>query len=1082
MPVLPLRSMRRAGRFCAFLTCVSLAVLDTATAASDPTKPVETPLGDVQSAVENGVAGHDSLQAQVHALPPGIDIRRHVVSGDGTVTGQPAAVGESTLIYSNTLGNKVFGPEVPNTPFADDIATTGVAGCPLDRYEFLVSGDARGDGSGSGPFGVDFALYDGCPGGGASVIAGTEGHAELPDEGYHLIVFHAPFEVALPSRFWFQVAFSREHAGVVLGAPPLLGYSMDRLDYPGYSCAAGMGGHPYGPHASFNLEVYTRGACANSFVAYQNTKDAGDAWSAGASVFFADDVHLAVRNCNMVGYELAHKGDALVRVDLRTQLDDADPAEGGLIPGTETMCVSVGDELQHCRARFDPPIPIPRDLWVAYRSSSSIGGPILTCTHSAPGTTENVYEWHRDGRWQPAVSGGYCWAGFELTIFCEGQPPTGACCDMYFTDEENEAICRELPQMNCAFPELWEEGGFCLSECEGGEHDGKPCSRQTDCPGGDCPGPFAHPCGQSACCKPDDTCENLTENECDAVSPVEFNRLYRKGSFCAEGGQQCPFNACLQRVGDCSIARPETGCEDPYCCSKVCEFDSWCCEVAWDELCLRWSQEFCGRQPNNDRCGEPLEVDTTSGTVINTIHASSDANEDSYCCHRDEPEGAGLGSVWFMFEATHTSARIHTCNTSDPGKDSLIMVYRDLDSQLTPWSVCDVDGRDGIACSDDAPGCGDGLLSDVCVTDLVPGERYFVALAGKTEDDPGVYHLDIESPCIPTAEGPPNDYCHHAEAITEGVTPFDLAGATFDCPGPPPSPVCLTSMLNDLWYEWTASCAGQAIIETCGESDDDTPNTSLVVYGECDCLVDSESILGCSDFQATPCLLGSRVEIDAQEGHCYKIRLGGYLGGEPAGNLTITNCPTSCPAGALTFVDPPDGVVDARQPHPIGTPTALQGIDSIIVAAPDGAIATCFTLCETSGSETLHPPYQPGFESNEITGVEANGDGTYTVILKRPITPGEVTTVTYRDNNGTTTTGSFIAHPADVNADSGAGPSDILAIIDIISGVQTPLWGAYSSDIDHSGIVGPPDILRVIDQLNAGWLNTALPTNPGTCP
>ena len=163
-------------------------------------------------------------------------------------------------------------------------------------------------------------------------------------------------------------------------------------------------------------------------------------------------------------------------------------------------------------------------------------------------------------------------------------------------------------------------------------------------------------------------------------------------------------------------------------------------------------------------------------------------------------------------------------------------------------------------------------------------------------------------------------------------------------------------------------------------------------------------------------------------------------------------------------------------------PTDLQGIDSLVVAAPEGADAGCFTLCETNENPSFHPPYPPELETNEIKGVVYNGDGTYTLTLKRPMAPGEVTTFTYTDNDGASTTGRFIAHPANVTADNAAGPVDILALIDVLNGVRSPAWGDYSVDINHSGAVDPSDILRVFDLLNAGWYGTRLPTNSGTCP
>ena len=36
-----------------------------------------------------------------------------------------------------------------------------------------------------------------------------------------------------------------------------------------------------------------------------------------------------------------------------------------------------------------------------------------------------------------------------MSITCNGEPPIGACCDMYLTDENGEAVCRDVPQVNC---------------------------------------------------------------------------------------------------------------------------------------------------------------------------------------------------------------------------------------------------------------------------------------------------------------------------------------------------------------------------------------------------------------------------------------------------------------------------------------------------------------------------------------------------------------------------------------------------------------------------------------------------------
>ena len=196
----------------------------------------------------------------------------------------------------------------------------------------------------------------------------------------------------------------------------------------------------------------------------------------------------------------------------------------------------------------------------------------------------------------------------------------------------------------------------------------------------------------------------------------------------------------------------------------------------------------------------------------------------------------------------------------------------------------------------------------------------------------------------------------------------------------------------------------------------------------------------------------------------------------------------TCPSGQINWIDPPDGVVDARQPHPANSLTPLQGIDEIAVGAPEGADdPCCWTLCETNNNPHLHPSYTPELQRNEIVGVECNENDTCTITLKRPITPREVTTITYMSEDGAGATAQFTAHPANVNGDSVVGPSDILRVIDYLNGTAVSPWGLYSEDVDHSGQLGPPDILRLIDLLNGAgeynpWLNTPLPDCGDCCP
>jgi hypothetical protein len=180
-----------------------------------------------------------------------------------------------------------------------------------------------------------------------------------------------------------------------------------------------------------------------------------------------------------------------------------------------------------------------------------------------------------------------------------------------------------------------------------------------------------------------------------------------------------------------------------------------------------------------------------------------------------------------------------------------------------------------------------------------------------------------------------------------------------------------------------------------------------------------------------------------------------------------------CPIGAVEWIDPPNGVIDARQPHPVGSLEPMQGISTLLVEAPAGATIDCWFLCETSDG---------GFGPNDVESVIDNGDGTYTLVLIRPITPGAVTTVTLGDLD--CQAGVFTFHPGNVNRDEESSPLDILALIDVLNGVVEPSWGHYSADLNHRGIISPLDILVLIDLLNGAdfhvpWQGTQRPEN--TC-
>jgi len=229
----------------------------------------------------------------------------------------------------------------------------------------------------------------------------------------------------------------------------------------------------------------------------------------------------------------------------------------------------------------------------------------------------------------------------------------------------------------------------------------------------------------------------------------------------------------------------------------------------------------------------------------------------------------------------------------------------------------------------------------------------------------------------------------------------------------------------------------------------------------------------------------ARVDLSPFRGRRITISFAGRTGPGDTSDMAIDDVcvrdAPPCPTGTITFIEPPDGAVDARQPHPGDDPGMRQGFHEFLIQGPVGADnLRCWSPCES-----LTEGY-----SNAINGVTNHGNGQFTLSLVRPISAGAVTTLTYTDDAGNKQTGSFSLHPGNVNGDSYAAPDDILNIIDCLNGFGLDTncpWGMYSADVDRSDLVTPADVLMVIDLLNGAgtndpWANTPRPTCGRCCP
>jgi len=582
--------------------------------------------------------------ALAHAGEPGRDLLVYPIDGAAlratrvVVAANASGDVADKLVYSNTEGR--FALEVPgNTLISDDLTLTVEGGCALRRLLFEVTGKAKpfacsGTGGDCGPYRVDYALYDACPNAGGQLIEGTAGCASTDGVGGCLPIHTAgpirlglvvPSEttIPLPPRVWLALRFNRDHAGIIVGAPALEGFSQDVFDYIGFSCAAGLGGFPGQPHASFNAQLYADPACADTHLTYQNIAAEKPGFSAGINGCVADDLSLN-RACDMVAMEVGVRNRGIYEIALQPDADGSPiggcSMEGAAddlnVPGTFRAFVVNQDGLQLRRFTFDPPIPLPqRNIFALMKIRNADAGWILTQHEASVGFTRASYHvWNEQiNAWERRFLPNGKYGGFHLAITCAGEAPVGACCDQYLRDESDEAVCRDVPEINCPFPPKgsrlnpgWADGVPC-HVCEDGVRDGLGCRRDDECAGGMCVDndPFELPCGASACCKPGEGCSNLTKNECDLLFPLDAPRDWQLGQFCAIDGQRCPAQPCLNGEGDCLSARPKRCCGGPDD-GSTCNRDSECGGTA-DGECVDIEPRCVGGDQDGQACHSDLD-------------------------------------------------------------------------------------------------------------------------------------------------------------------------------------------------------------------------------------------------------------------------------------------------------------------------------------------------------------------------------------------------------------------------------------------------------------------------------------------
>ncbi len=521
-------------------------------------------------------------------------------------------------------------------------------------------------------------------------------------------------------------------------------------------------------------------------------------------------------------------------------------------------------------------------------------------------------------------------------------------------------------------------------------------------------------------------------------------------------------------VGACDQTHGTPGCDDANCCSLVCQEDPLCCDedFGWSEVCVGLAVDLCGLAPDNDDCGNALPIGK-GDTLFSISNASSDGASHFGDCGWD---ATFTKDVWYDYTADCEGyLAVSTC--SQAAFQTWIGVYQDCG--------CPLGALDLLACETDSPGCANNTATvggifvnqgdcyKIRIGALAPqqgGGTVTVTCTALWDDCDGAFNLGSFEGSIninnrnATTDGPPHAGC-------------DFAGDD--------------QVNSDVWFDWTSPCTGALTVSTCNSVNYDS---KLAVYDGAGCPVGNNNLLGCND-DAAGCGLTSRVKATVFQGQDYKIRVGGYLGSQGSGQMSIDCTPApandECADAALTFLGVPTpfttiaATTDGDPFPPCGqickdvwfrrtaTCTGLMRVSTCGTATFDTALAV-YDGC------TCPADFEDGLGCND-DGNQCPPDGTSEVIVPvvggncylvrigspHPAVAGPLCPLT-EEGTGTVEFECFHACPGDLNNDGFVDVIDLLQLLGAWGPCPLPCVPYCVPDINHDCAVDVVDLLEVL--------------------
>lgn len=327
--------------------------------------------------------------------------------------------------------------------------------------------------------------------------------------------------------------------------------------------------------------------------------------------------------------------------------------------------------------------------------------------------------------------------------------------------------------------------------------------------------------------------------------------------------------------------------------------------------------------PANDTCDDATYIYTYGTYVGDNSNATSDGSQ--VAC--GSVGGGGRDVYWRFSPPASGTVTIDTCGSTF---DTVLSVHDDCPA--TPDNM--------IVCDDDAGGSGDcpsTLQSYVSFLGLA-GRQYYIRVAGYNSAV-GTINLHISGPASPS-----ESLCGLATEVHDGDTVF---GSLFAA-GSDGDSTCGASTSNrDVWYQFTASCAGTLSVDTCGTNDfpADDVGTDTVLSLHTACPGDTTSQIACNDDAGSFCngggiLYDSHVTAALTQGQNVRIRVTHFGSSFNTGYFRIhVNFDSPLEPPAITPIGNTTILCGAAYTGPTPTltdPTCMSPVTWSLVSGPAG--------------------------------------------------------------------------------------------------------------------------------------------------